>query len=533
MEHLDQRKKVTIMIAIMAAMLFAALNQTIVGTALPKIVAELGGFEYYSWVFTIFMLTSSITAVLVGKLSDIYGRKPFILIGIGVFMAGSLMAGFSETMIQLVIFRGIQGFGGGMIMSTSFTAVGDLFSPRERGRWQGLLSSVFGLASVFGPTLGGWIVDNANWQWVFWVFLPFGILAFICILALFPSADKKQTESVDYLGSILLTAVIVPLLLAFTWAGTTYDWGSIQILGLFALTLLSLVLFIFAEKKSKSPVLPLELFRNNIFTLSNLVGFILGVGMFGAVMYVPFFIQGVMGVSAAASGLIMMPMTLSMVAASSITGALITKTGRYKVFALAGLAVMAGGMLSLSLMNENTPVLLAVVNNVIVGAGLGMSFPIFTLTVQNAVGHQYLGVATASSQLFRQTGGTVGVAIMGLVLNNSMHHADKPDVPAGFPAEKLQGLMNPQALMDQAKVDQIMNSVPADFRDVITKTVEMVRDSLESGLSIVFLICSAVIALGFVLTLFLKQIPLRTSNKDEAIQEEDEQQKQESAASNN
>ncbi|AZB43239.1 DHA2 family efflux MFS transporter permease subunit [Bacillus sp. FJAT-42376] len=534
MEHLDQRRKVTIMIAIMAAMLFAALNQTIVGTALPKIVAELGGFEYYSWVFTIFMLTSSITSILVGKLSDIYGRKPFILIGIGIFMAGSLMAGFSQTMIQLIIFRGIQGFGGGMIMSTSFTAVGDLFSPRERGKWQGILSSVFGLASVFGPTFGGWIVDNANWQWVFWVFLPFGIVAFFCILSLFPGAPKKQAESVDYLGSVLLTAVIVPLLLAFTWAGTTYDWASIQIIGLFAITVLSLILFIWAEKRAKSPVMPLELFRNRIFTLSNIAGFILGIGMFGAVMYVPFFIQGVMGVSAAASGLIMMPMTLSMVAASSITGSLISKTGKYKIYALIGLAVMTAGMFSLSLMDEQTWIAVAVINNMIVGAGLGMSFPIFTLTVQNAVGHKFLGVATASSQLFRQTGGTVGVAIMGLVLNNSMHHAAKPALPDGLPADKLQGLMNPQALMDHAKLEKIQQSVPEPFQGAVNQLIEQVRSTLEAGLTNVFLICSGVILIGFALTFFLKQIPLRTSNKDEAVMKEsaDNNEHRETAAAN-
>ncbi|MTH52058.1 DHA2 family efflux MFS transporter permease subunit [Bacillus mangrovi] len=525
MEHLDHRKKVTIMVAIMAAMLFAALNQTIVGTALPKIVAELGGFEYYSWVFTIFMLTSSITAVLVGKLSDIYGRKPFILIGIGVFMAGSLMAGFSQSMIQLIIFRGIQGFGGGMIMSTAFTAVGDLFSPRERGRWQGILSSVFGLASVFGPTFGGWIVDNANWQWVFWVFLPFGIVAFLCIISLFPSTPKKQSESVDYLGSILLTAVIVPLLLAFTWAGTTYDWGSVQIIGLFALTVISLGLFIWAEKKVKSPVMPLELFKNRIFTLSNAAGFILGVGMFGAVMYVPFFIQGVMGVSAAVSGLIMMPMTLSMVAASSITGSFITKTGKYKVFALTGLAIMAAGMFSLSMMNSDTSIAIAVINNIIVGTGLGMSFPIFTLTVQNAVSHQHLGVATAASQLFRQTGGTIGVAIMGLVLNNSMHRAERPEIPEGLPADNVQGLMNPQALMDHAKLDKVLASVPPQYQDAITKLIDSVKETLQNGLSGIFLICAGIILLGFILTFFLKEIPLRTSNSDAPAEQETEKQK--------
>jgi EmrB/QacA subfamily drug resistance transporter len=526
MEHLEPKKKILIMLAIMSAMLFAALNQTIVGTALPTIISELGGIEYYSWVFTIFMLTSSVTAILVGKLSDMYGRKPFILIGIGVFTAGSFLNGLSTSIIELIAFRGIQGLGAGMIMSTSFTAVGDLFAPRERGRWQGLMGGIFGLASVFGPTLGGWIVDNAEWHWVFWVFLPFGLVAFLMIWRLFPSQPIKEKKKVDYLGSIMLSLTIIPLLLAFTWGGNDFEWVSFQIIGLFSVTAAALILFIMTEKRAANPVLPLHLFKNQIFTLSNAIGFILGAGMFGAIMYMPFFIQGVIGTSATKSGFVMMPMTLSMVFASAIGGQIITKTGKYKLIALIGLFVMGSGLASLSMMGTDTTNTVAVINMIIVGLGLGLSFPVFTLTVQNAVQHQYLGVATAATQLFRQIGGTVGVAIMGTVMNNSMStrmnqelsklkgNSDLEALPPEAAAQ-LQTLQSPQSLMDGEKLQQIQASLPNEMQAVFVRTIEIVRESLSYSLTNVFLIGAFVLFSGFLLTFFLKEIPLRMTNKDE------------------
>ena len=235
MHHLDMKKKITIMAAIMVAMLFAALNQTIVGTALPRIVADLGGMEYFNWVFTIYMLASTVSAILVGKLSDIYGRKPFIIAGLIIFIIGTFLCGLSQNIVQLIIYRGIQGLGGGVIMSTAFTAVGDLFPARERGRWQGLMSAVFGLASVFGPTLGGYIVDHAAWNWVFWIFLPIGVVALVMIWMMLPATVKREGESIDYLGSVFLTTAIVPLLLAFSWAGVKFEWVSFEIIGLFVI----------------------------------------------------------------------------------------------------------------------------------------------------------------------------------------------------------------------------------------------------------------------------------------------------------
>ncbi|WP_113929297.1 MDR family MFS transporter [Bacillus sp. P14.5] len=531
MEHLEPKKKLLIMLAIMSAMLFAALNQTIVGTALPTIISELGGIEYYSWVFTIFMLTSSVTAILVGKLSDMYGRKPFILIGIGVFTAGSFLNGLSSSIIELIAFRGIQGFGAGMIMSTAFTAVGDLFAPRERGRWQGLMSGVFGLASVFGPTLGGWIVDNAEWHWVFWVFLPFGLVAFLMIWRLFPSQPVKERRKVDYLGSIMLSLTIIPLLLAFTWGGNDFDWASFQIIGLFTVTAASLIFFIGIERRAANPVLPLHLFKNQIFTLSNAIGFILGAGMFGAIMYMPFFIQGVIGTSATKSGFVMMPMTLSMVFASAIGGQLITKTGKYKLIALTGLFIMGSGLASLSLMGTATTNTTAVINMIIVGTGLGLSFPVFTLTVQNAVQHEYLGVATAATQLFRQIGGTVGVAIMGTVMNNSMSSKMNQELAKlrsssnleELPPEaavQLQSLQSPQSLMNGEKLKEIQASLPDEMQGVFLKMIEIVRESLSYSLTNVFLIGAFVLFAGFLLTFFLKEIPLRMTNKEEPVKDD-------------
>ncbi|MCM3003010.1 MDR family MFS transporter [Priestia koreensis] len=531
MEHLAYKRKVTIMIAIMAAMLFAAVNQTIVGTALPRIIAELGGIQYFSWVFTIFMLASSITAILVGKLSDIYGRKPFILVGIGIFSVGSLLAGFSNDIFQLIACRGVQGLGGGLIMSTAFAAVGDLFAPRERGRWQGLMSSVFGLASVFGPTLGGWIVDNANWHWVFWVFLPFGIVAFVLILILFPNVEKKAGEKVDYAGSLFLTTTITPLLLAFSWAGSKYDWASVQIIGLFVATIASLIVFIVVENKVKSPVLPLHLFRNPIFSLSNIIGFILGAGMFGAAMYIPFFIQGVIGRSATASGFIMMPMTFGMVIASTLGGQFISKTGKYKILALAGLLVMSAGMFSLAFMDLNTTITHVIVSNIFIGVGLGMSFPVFTLTIQNAVEQRFLGVATASAQLFRQIGGTVGVALMGTIMNLRMEHETK-EVTSEMGASMMNNPMlakivqklDPQILMNHDGLEKLKDSIPSQLAPAFVKIMDSMRDVLSYGLTGVYFIAAFVVLAGFLLTFFLKEIPLRSSQPADEKQKKEKQQ---------
>lgn len=519
MEHLEKKQKIMIMISIMSAMFFAAVNMTIVGTSLPKIISQIGGMEYFEWVFTIYMLTSTITAMLVGKLSDIYGRKIFILIGIGIFMAGAFLSGTSGNIYQLIIYRGIQGFGGGMIMSSSFTTIGDLFNPRERGRWQGLMAAVFGLSSLFGPTLGGYIVDNFQWHWIFWIFLPIGFFAFAMIWKLYPSHDRKEKEPIDYIGSILISLMIITFLLGFSWAGSKYDWSSIEIIGLFSLTIIFLITFIFVEKRVKSPVLPLFLFKNNVFTLSNIAGMLLGMGMFGAIMYVPFYVQGVLGRSATISGLTEMVMTLSMVTLSAITGNLITKTGKYKIFAIIGLTIMASGLFLNSTLAVDSPYTRLLVQLIIIGIGLGMSMPVFQVTVQNAVEHKFLGVATSAMQVFRQIGGTIGVAVMGSIMGNLMSDKMEDLMPEnasaaipGLSGSAEQGL-DPQVLMDASKLESIRSQIPEQMVSFFDQFIGILKEALTYSLTGVFMFGGFIIIAALAVVFFLKEIPLRTSNK--------------------
>ncbi|MEX2415754.1 MAG: MDR family MFS transporter [Paenibacillaceae bacterium] len=520
MEHLTIRQKMTIMIALMVAMFFAAINQTIVSSSMPRIIAELGGMEYYSWVITIFMLTSTVATILTGKLSDIYGRKPFLLFGIVVFMSGAFLTGLSNDIFQMITFRGIQGVGAGILMSTTITAVGDLFAPRERAKWTGLMMSIFGLSSVLGPTLGGFMVDHMDWKWLFWAFLPLGVVAFIMILFMFPKAVRATSESIDYWGSLVLSISIVSLLLGFSWAGTKYDWGSPEILGLFIATVVGIIIFVFVEKKAKSPVLPLSLFKNGVVNISIGVGFLMNAGMMGAMIYLPFFVQGVEGLSPTQSGLVNIPMSIGMIVLSTIAGRFIAKTGKYKIYAIAGIILMIISMVMLANMNS---VGLAVASMTVFGIGLGLSMPVFTLTVQNAVPSSQLGVVTASSTLFRNLGGTIGIAILGSVMNSAMtRNLSKvmaTDSGVDFSqldkstAEQFKAMLNPQILLDQPKLKNLQMTLPIEVQATFTNMIDMLRSVLADTLSTVFYIGAALLVVALVLTFFLKEIPLRTSEK--------------------
>ncbi|MFC5652347.1 MDR family MFS transporter [Paenibacillus solisilvae] len=519
MEHLSSKRKLTIMFGIMFAMFFAAINQTIVSTAMPRIIAQLGGMDLYTWAITIYMLTSTIATVLVGKLSDIYGRKPFILSGIVFFIVGAFLTGTSTDIYQMITYRGIQGIGAGIIMATAFTAVGDLYPPRERGKWTGVMTAVFGFSSVIGPTLGGYIVDHMAWKWVFWIFLPLGIIAFVMILTLFPKVPRKAGQSIDYVGSLLLTTTIVPLLLAFTWAGSKYEWASGQILGLFAVTLVSLILFLIVESKVKTPVLSLDLFKNGVVTLSNIIGFLMNFGMMGALIYLSFFVQGVLAISPTHAGYVTMPMSIGMVLTSAVGGQIISRTGKYKRFALIGMPIMVAGMLIMVFMNS---VWMAVMAMIIFGLGLGLGMPVFSLTVQNAVPHKELGAATASLQLFRNLGGTIGIAVMGTVLASSLKRnltnlaasGEGADLSKLDPAvqQKFAAFANPQMLTNQPELEKLHQSLPADLQPVFAKTITLLRDALSESLSTVFLTGTLILVVAVILTFFIKEIPLRTTN---------------------
>ncbi|MFC0334078.1 MDR family MFS transporter [Paenibacillus sepulcri] len=516
MEHLTGKQKVTIMIAIMAAMFFAAINQTIVSTAMPRIAALLNGLNSYTWVVTIYMLTSTISTALVGKLSDIYGRKPFLIVGIILFMIGAFLCGTSANISQMITYRGLQGVGSGIIMASAISAVGDLFAPRERAKWTGLLMSIFGFSSVIGPSLGGWMVDHMDWEWIFWIFLPIGIIALVLIMILFPKPVRKFNQTIDYWGSLFLTLTIVPLLLGFSWAGTKYAWGSEQTIGLFAATLVSLIIFILIERKVKNPVLPLSLFRNSVVTIASVAGFMMNAGMLGALIYLPFFVQGVEGISPTYSGYVTMPMSISMIILSTLTGRWITKSGKYKRFALIGMAIMSAGMLMMAFMNS-VPVAVAIM--VFFGMGLGFGMPVFTLAAQNAVKPTEIGVVTAASQLFRNMGGTIGIAVMGSIMTSRLASNIKAAAPQGpdlsnvDPAvlSRLAPLQNPQILLDKPQLEQLQASLPQDLQPLVTQLIDMLRHALRSSLTTVFISGTVLVGIALVLVIFMKELPLRSS----------------------
>ncbi len=406
---------------VMLGMLVAALNQTIISTALPVIVDDLGGFDHYSWVFTAYMLGSTVTVPIFGRLSDVYGRRPLFMLGIVLFMAGSAVAGTSGSMTQLVAGRAVQGLGAGALIPLAMAVIGDLVPPSERGKWQGLVGVVFGVSSVFGPTLGGWIVDNADWRWVFFVSMPVGLVALGVVWATLKlPRHPEAAQTVDYLGASLLTAGLSSALLATLWGGQQYPWGSTEIVGLYAAAAVFLALFALQERRARDPILPLSLFRSRTIAGASFAGFAVGVAMFGAIMFVPLFVQGALGISATDSGVTLTPLMLAMIVTSVGSGQVISRTGRYRWALLAGPVVMAAGfglLLRLSTGATGGQVALAMI---VLGLGLGLLMQNLVLVVQNAVPSRLLGVATGSTQLFRQLGAAIGVSVMGALLNHRL-----------------------------------------------------------------------------------------------------------------
>ncbi|HWZ20296.1 MAG TPA: MDR family MFS transporter, partial [Ktedonobacteraceae bacterium] len=408
----------SILLGVILGMLLAALDQTIVGTALPHIVADLGGLDHYAWVVTAYLLASTVSIPIWGKLSDIYGRRTFFILGMVIFLIGSALAGTSQNMTQLIIYRGIQGVGAGAMMPIAMAIIGDIFSPAERGKWQGLIVAVFGLASIVGPTLGGWITDNWGWRWVFYVNMPVGVLAILTAGIVLPKIVIRRQHIIDYLGVVTLIAWTVPLLLAFSWAGTQYAWGSWQVIGSFIFAAVMLVTFVLVELRATEPIISPKLFKNSIFTISTIAMFLVSAGMFGAILYLPLFVQGVLGKSATNSGLVLTPLMLGFMFSSIVGGQLLSRTGRYKILAIIGFIVAAIGMFLLSRMTPATTQPELVRNMVVTGLGIGVMMSLFTIVVQNAFPYRQLGEVTASLTFFRSIGSTMGVAVMGTIMIN-------------------------------------------------------------------------------------------------------------------
>ncbi len=521
--ELSKKRKMTVLAGILTGMLLSTLTSTIVSTAMPKILSDLGGMEYLSWALTAYMLTSTISIPIFGKLADMYGRKPFYLGGVVVFLAGSILCGTSTTMTQFIIYRAVAGLGGGIMQSNSLAIVADIFPPAERGKYQGLMGGVFGLSSVIGPTLGGYITDNLNWSWVFWVNIPIGLLAIIILGAGLPYAKQTDVKKdIDYLGTAFIIAAFTPLLIAFSWAGTKYAWNSKEILGLLVFSFISLVIFIFVESKAKEPIVPLSLFKNSIFNVSALTGFFMAIGMFGTIMYIPMFVQGVLGKTASNSGLITTPMMLGLVIASTISGQIVSRTGKYKKLALSGFAIMAAGMVLLSFMGVNTTDTTVVINMIITGVGIGITMPVFVIAVQSAFPHNQVGVVTASVQFFRNIGGTFGIAVMGSILNSRFRSEALKAIPDTvkkiLPPEGQNIFDTPQTLFNPKALDMIKEKLPSEMPELFTKLMGDLKKALEISIQHVFFTEILVVLGALIITFSLKEIPLRKSNRP--IQEE-------------
>jgi EmrB/QacA subfamily drug resistance transporter len=418
---------------VMLGMFLAALDQTIVATALPKIVTDLHGAQHLSWVVTAYLLTSTVTVPLYGKLSDLVGRRPLFIFSIVVFLGGSVLSGLAQNMTQLIVFRGIQGLGAGGIIPLALIVIGDLFSPRERGRYQGFTGAVFGMSSVIGPLVGGYLTDSISWRWIFYINLPIGAVALFVIVTTMHLPFVRKQHRIDYLGAGVLTAAVTALLLVATWGGSTYSWGSPQILSLVALGALLLAAFVRIEQRAPEPVLPLSLFRSSIFTVSVLSAFVLGAAMFGTIVFIPLFVQKVIGASATNSGVVLIPLMLSVVFAVVISGQIVTRTGRYKVFPVVGSIVTLVGFWLLTQLNVNSTTGDTTIAMVVIGLGIGQMMQTFTLAVQNDAKREEMGVATASTQFFRSMGGAFGVAAFGTVLTErlaaqSIAHPGAPQV---------------------------------------------------------------------------------------------------------
>jgi EmrB/QacA subfamily drug resistance transporter len=484
---LSRRQLWLLMAGLMTGMLLAALDQTIVGTAMPTIVGKLGGIEHYSWVVTAYLLASTASTPLYGKLSDLYGRRPVQMFAITAFLVGSLLAGLSQNMTQLIAFRGIQGIGAGGLMTLAFTIISDVVAPRDRGRYQGLFGAVFGFSSVLGPLAGGYFAEH-NWRWIFYINLPLGIAAlYLCARVLRVVQVERREHKIDWLGAGLLVAGVSSLLLALSWGGTEYPWGSPLILSLFATALVLGTAFLWVESRAAEPIVPLRLFRERSFSLATSATAVLGFAMFGSIIYVPLYLQIVKAASPTESGLLMLPMMAGIIGASVIAGRLISRVGRYKWFPVAGTLTMSIGLFMFLALAVDTPLWQAFIYMAVIGIGLGLAMQPLILGVQSALDPRDMGAGTSTATFARSLGGALGVAVLGALLTNRLT-AELP----GFGSAGGPSINEPSAIL----------ALPAPVR-------EMIQNGFVDALHPVFLVSAVVALVAVVLSILLPDNELR------------------------
>jgi EmrB/QacA subfamily drug resistance transporter len=484
----------TVFTALMLGMFLAALDQTIVSTALPTIVGDLGGLNHLSWVVTSYLLASTVSTPVYGKLGDMFGRKPVFLAAILIFLAGSMLAGLSQSMGELIGFRALQGIGAGGLMVGAQAIIADIVPPRERGRYMGLIGSVFAVASVAGPLLGGFLVDNLSWRWVFYVNLPVGALAVLIVSTRLHLHTPHTRHRIDGTGIGLLGGGVGALILLTTWGGSQYAWGSTTIVGLGIAGVALLAVFVWWERRAPEPILPLQLFRSPVFSVANAMGFTIGMAMFGAIIFIPLFLQIVYGVSPTSSGLRTLPLMAGLLVASILSGRAISRVGRYKAFPVAGTAVLVVGMYLLSLLTVGTASWVASAYMVVVGIGLGLVMQVLVLVVQNDAPPQEVGVATASATFFRSVGGAFGVAIFGTIFASRLSHR-LASLPRSVTAHLGSGVQ-----LNPVQIKQLPPQVHAE-----------VLRAFSHSLHGVFLFGVGLAVVPFVLSWFLKEVPLRTT----------------------